>query len=260
MSMRTKADIFRELHNGEEPLLIGNVWNVQSAKIFEKAGFKAIATSSAAVAETLGYSDGENMPFDEYAFVIRRLVAGTTLPLSADIEGGYGREASEVVENIVTLSKAGVVGINIEDSVVSKGKRTIVDRLQFATLIESVCLELRERNIDVFVNVRSDAFLLRLPNAIEETIKRIDAYQSTGADGLFFPCVTVPEEIKALTTHTKLPVNVMCMPELPGFAELKAMGVKRISMGNFFNARIYDQLDKLITETMKSGNFKPVFA
>src|SRR5688572_26143183 len=119
--MKSSFDQFVKLHLQVEPLLIANVWNAQSARLFEKLKFKALATSSAAVASTLGYSDGEQMSFDEYIFVVKRIRAVTSLPLSVDLEGGYGATADEVVPNIKSLSREGVVGINIEDSTIVNG-------------------------------------------------------------------------------------------------------------------------------------------
>src|SRR6187551_2268307 len=124
MNTKNQFETFNALHHQREPLLIGNVWNAQSAKVFEKLNFKAIATSSAAVAETLGYADGEQMSFEEYMFVVKHIARAVPLPLSVDLESGYGLDASDVAENILKLSKAGAVGINIEDSILRNGKRT----------------------------------------------------------------------------------------------------------------------------------------
>src|SRR3954467_4179865 len=110
--MSTLAKQFRELHTMQEPLIIGNAWNAQSAKVMQAAGFKAIATSSSAVAETLGYEDGENMPFDEYLFVVRRICASVDIPFSVDMEGGYANSISGIVDNIERLHDEGVSGVN----------------------------------------------------------------------------------------------------------------------------------------------------
>lgn len=111
---------FKQLHHQSAPLLIGNVWNAQSARVFEKLGYKAIGTSSAAVAESLGYADGQAMSFEEYTFVITRIVKSSALPLSVDLESGYGNDASEIVKNIRVLQSLGVAGVNIEDSAIKK--------------------------------------------------------------------------------------------------------------------------------------------
>lgn len=250
---------FKELHDQQEPLLIGNVWNVQSAKKMEDLGFKALGTSSYAIAETLGYADGEEMSFDEYLFITKRIAAAVSTPLSVDLEAGYGKTVAEIVANIKELNKIGVSGINIEDSVVEQGVRTIVDAESFAQKIKAVAEELSKENIKIFINLRSDVFLLGLPDALAEAKRRISIYETTGIHGLFFPCVTKIEDIEALTKATKLPINVMCMPDLPDFNKLQNADVKRISMGNFLNNKIYQYLGSEVEKVLKNQNFSSVF-
>lgn len=250
---------FKDLHNQVAPLLIGNVWNAQSAKVLENLKFKAIATSSAAAAETLGYNDGEEMSFDEYLFVIRRIAASTALPLSVDLEAGYASDATGVVANIKALVKAGVVGVNIEDTLVANGKRSIRDTDQFVAFLKDIVESLKTAGIEVFLNIRSDVFLLGLEDPAHQAVSRIHAYQSTGIDGLFFPCITRLEDIKTITKATTLPVNVMAMPGLPNFAELQSAGVKRISMGNFLNKKVYQHLENRLSEILTQRSFDSLF-
>jgi 2-methylisocitrate lyase-like PEP mutase family enzyme len=250
---------FSDLHSGAEPLLIGNVWNVQSARVFEKAGFKAIATSSAGVAESLGYQDGEEMSFEEYFFIVQRIKKSTPLPFSVDLEAGYGKDTAQVVENIKKLQRIGVAGINIEDSVVKDGKRTLLEARDFAKKIEDIVVKLIAQKIDIFINVRSDTFLLGLENASKLAVERVKVYEKTGVHGLFFPCVTKLENIRSLVTATDLPLNVMCMPELPDFKSLKEAGVKRISMGNFLNRSVYKNLEDHVHAILSDGSFKRLF-
>lgn len=250
---------FNELHQQEEPLLIGNVWNVQSAKVFENNNFKAIATSSAAVAETLGYADGEEMSFEEYLFVIKRITNSVSIPLSVDLEAGYGKTVPEIVENLKKLHELGVCGVNIEDSYIQDGKRIIADAEGFATKIKAITAALSEAKIELFINLRSDVFLLGLNNALAEAQKRIPLYEGTGAQGLFFPCVTKTEDITALTTTSSLPINVMCMPTLPDFITLKNAGVKRISMGGFLNKNAYRFLETETQTILENNSFATVF-
>jgi len=257
--MKNNFQKFKELHTQSEPLLIGNVWNVQSAGKLENLGFKAIGTSSYAIAETLGYADGEEMSFDEYLFIIKRIAATAKVPLSVDLEAGYGKTTAEIVANIKELYKIGVSGINIEDSVVEQGARTIVAAEIFAQKIKAVAEELSKENIEIFINLRSDVFLLGLPDALAEAKRRISIYETTGVQGLFFPCVTKTADIEALTKATNLPVNVMCMPDLPDFNMLQNAGVKRISMGNFLNNKIYQYLESEVETVLKNQNFSSVF-
>jgi len=257
--MKLSFDQFVKLHQQDEPLLIANVWNAQSARLFEKLKFKALATSSAAVASTLGYSDGEQMTVDEYLFVVKRIRAITSLPLSVDLEGGYGAIAEEVVSNIKSLSKEGVVGINIEDSTMHNGTRKILDASIFADKLAQISAGLNLAEIQCFINVRCDAFLLGLPDTRDEAIKRIQLYEKQGVHGIFLPCITDLEDIKAAVQSTKLPLNVMCMPALPDFDALRGAGVKRISMGNFLNSYGYSMIEKATNEIIQKKNFSSLF-
>lgn len=251
---------FKSLHEQAEPLLIGNVWNAQSARACEKLKFKAIATSSAAVAESLGYSDGEEMTFEEYVFVIDRIRKATSLPLSVDLEGGYGNDVLAITENLQRLAKAGVAGVNIEDSKMENVSRAIVDATKFSALLADIVEELKSTSTNIFINVRCDAFLLQLPSAREEALARLKLFEHTGVHGLFFPCITAVEDIRAVVSATKLPVNVMCMPALPDFKALKGIGVKRISMGNFYNKDVYAHFERQLQITLENGSFGHLFA
>ena len=257
--MQNQFSYFKSLHESQEPLLIANVWNAQSTRVFEKLQFKALATSSAAVAETLGYPDGQQMSFEEYYSVVTHIVRTTTLPVSVDLEAGYGDTAEETVTNILQLATAGVVGVNIEDSLIQNGKRSLVDAQQFATRLQKIANGLKALNLSVFINVRCDAFLLGVPSPVEEAKRRLSFYEATGIHGLFFPCITALEDIQAMVQATKLPVNVMCMPQLPGFTRLKQAGVKRISMGNFVNQFLYNELKKVGEKIIAQSNFSSLF-
>jgi len=246
---------FSRLHQQAEPLLIGNVWNAQSAVVFEKLKLQALATSSSAVAETLGYADGEVMSFDEYLFVIKRIAASTSLPLSIDVEAGYGKSVDEIVSNIKRLHSLGAAGINIEDSVIEGGTRKMVRAEAFAEKLGQISGALLSLNIHVFINVRCDAYLLGVPDARNEGIRRMELYEEQGIHGHFLPCITNIDDIRASAKATKLPLNVMCMPDLPDFAALKAAGVKRISMGNFLNHAVYQEMEKKMQQVIADQNF-----
>jgi 2-methylisocitrate lyase-like PEP mutase family enzyme len=257
--MENKFEEFLALHKGTEPLLVGNVWNAQSAKAFEQQNFTAIGTSSAAVAETLGYADGEEMSLDAYMFIIERIIASTALPLTVDLEGGYGKTPAEISHNISKLYNIGVSGINMEDSVVSNGKRSIVDAEFFSEKLKEIIKLLKAQNIRMFINVRCDSFLLGVPNALEDALSRLSLYQRAGADGLFFPCISTIADITKITVSTDLPVNVMCIPGLPDFKQLKNAGVKRISMGPFLNKNVYQNLKTSIGKIQNDESFNSVF-
>jgi len=223
---------FRELHQQNEPLLIGNVWDVPSARAYEEVGYQALGTSSAAIAAMLGYEDGEQIPFEELLFIVKRIQSTTSLPLSVDIEAGYASNMTDLISNIKQLCELGVAGINIEDSL-SAGVRGLLPIEALQERLAAISAYLKENQLDLFINARSDAFLLGMPNALDESIKRAAAYAEAGAEGIFLPGIIDANDIGDFVKTSTLPLNVMTLPGLPDVADLTRLGVKRISMGNF---------------------------
>ena len=250
---------FKNLHNQDKPLLIGNVWDVPSTKTAERLNVQAIGTSSSAIASILGYNDGEEMEFSELEYFVKRIALNTNLPLSVDLESGYSRKPKEIVNHIKRLTKLGVVGINIEDSVVLKEKRILLDANDFAKTLTEIKEHLEKENIDILINVRIDTFILLQENVIGETIKRIHLYQNAGANGIFTPCIEKENDIKTIVNSTNLPINVMCMPNLPNFEILTKLGVKRISMGNFLFDKMYDKFEETVQTVINQNSFKSIF-
>lgn len=257
--MKNRFDEFLALHHSNDLLHVGNVWNAQSAKVYETLGFKVVATSSAAVAESIGFSDGEEMPIEDYLFVIRRIVASTNAIVTVDLEGGYGRSVAEISSNIKRLYDLGVSGINIEDSVVTDGARSIRDAREFARQLSQIAEQLNRADVKMFINLRTDSFLLGLPNALEDALERISIYQETGVHGLFLPCITQISDIQKITTSSKLPVNVMCMPQLPPFDELQKAGVRRVSDGPFLNMHVYKMLGEVMSRINAENSYNSLF-
>lgn len=254
-----KYNTFKNLHHQDSALLLGNVWNTQSALGFQKLGFKAIGTSSAAIATSLGYEDGEKMPFEDLLRIVKNIQSKINIPLTVDIESGYSRNTSEIINNIISLQKMGVVGINIEDSI-TNSKREIVNAQEFGKILQSIKSHLSKNNIEMFINVRTDFYIIGLANPFEETIKRIKIYEEFGADGIFVPCIVAENEIQQVVESTTLPINVMCMPDLPDFNHLEKLGVKRISIGPFLYNSMIDKLEKSIIEITKNKSFNSIFA
>jgi len=251
---------FKELHKQEKPILICNVWDVVSAKAAVNLGYQVIGTSSGAIASMLGYEDGEEMSFSELEYIVKRISQSVKLPLSVDLEAGYSRNPDEIVTHIQSLSDLGVVGINIEDSLVENGNRTLLDADIFEKILNEVCSKLKNKGIEMYVNVRTDTFLLGCSNPVKETVTRAKKYQAAGADGLFVPCIVQEEDIQNLTKEIPLPLNVMCMPELPDFERLHNLGVKRISMGNFVFNKMEQQVKKELQHIQQSNSFTSLFA
>ncbi|MBD1583141.1 isocitrate lyase/PEP mutase family protein [Pseudoalteromonas sp. S16_S37] len=250
---------FKELHTQVQPLLLCNVWDVPSAQIAQELGFAAIGTSSAAIANVLGKQDGEEVCFAELLNVVAAIAQHSSLPLSVDIEAGYADSPQEVANNIIKLAKLGVVGINIEDSTVANGQRTLVDAEKFAHKLSAIKAQLTQAQVDIFINVRSDTYLLNVEKPLEASLHRAALYQQAGADGLFYPCLHLATDIQAITSVTTLPINVMCVPELVDFDTLKNLGVKRISMGNFVHQAMLSSFKATLTAITASGAFTTLF-
>jgi len=261
MTKTTKAKHFTSLHQQASPLMICNVWDVASAKTAEQMGFNAIGTSSAAIASMLGYADGEHMAFEELLFIVKRIATCSNLPLTVDIEAGFSDKPSITASYIKALVEVGVVGINIEDSKVNKadGVRTLIAAGSFAAFISAIKKMLVKASINVFINVRTDTFLLGIEEAEKETHKRAALYQTAGVDGLFVPCIVEEGAIEAVVANTNLPVNVMCMPDLPNFGSLLKLGVKRISMGNFLFDALQTDFSARLSKIQQEKSFHSLF-
>lgn len=258
--MSTPYQKFTSLHAANELFLLPNAWDARSAIMFQESNFPAVATSSAAVANSLGYEDGENMTFDDYTFVIRRILSSINVPLTVDIETGYGNSDLEIAENVLHLADLGVAGINIEDSVIQKSGRSLKDAAAFAKTISFIKNKLQARGVDLFINVRCDTYILNVGNKQQDTIHRLKLYNESGADGIFLPFIRDEKDIASAIENSKLPLNVMCVPNLPDFDTLNKLGVKRVSMGPFLFHKVYAGINQLSNEILSAGTFSPVLA
>lgn len=255
----TKIENFRKLNQSNDILHIGNVWDVKSALIFEKQNYKALGTSSFAIANSLGFKDGEELSFETLLTIVKQIISKVNIPLSVDIEAGYSRDTNQIIENIISLYEIGVVGINIEDSIVINGDRVILDKNDFATILKNIKRALEEKGIDIFINARTDYFIMGLDNPLEETIKRVKLYEQNGVDGIFVPCMVDIGDIKEVVTYTTLPVNIMTMPNLPSFDSLEQAGIKRISQGVFIYNSLMESFENKLETINNDNSFKSLF-
>lgn len=258
--MSSNFSSFHALHHTGHLFLLPNAWDARSAALFEQQQFPAIATSSAAVATSLGYADGEGMPFDDYFFVIRRILSAVKIPLSVDLEMGYGKTPQAIGDRVLQLWEAGVAGINIEDSLIDDGTRVLGDAAAFADTLAFIKRNLAAKQARLFINVRCDTYLLNVAGKQAATQQRLALYEAAGADGIFLPCITDPADIAAAVESTRLPVNVMCVPGLPDFSQLQELGVKRVSMGPFLFNNVYDRIGALAANIQTTQSFAPVFS
>jgi 2-methylisocitrate lyase-like PEP mutase family enzyme len=250
---------FTHLHRGPAPLLLANCWDVQSARVMEAAGYPAIGFSSHALSTALGYEDGENLPFDLLLRMTKRVTGTINIPFTVDMEGGFSRSIVGLLENVDQIHDAGAAGINLEDTIAGTS-RSFQPAKEFAKTIEAVANHLSSTNRKLFLNIRTDAFLLDIPTALPETLTRIRVYESTGANGIFVPCISNPDDIQQLVEATALPVNVMAIPGLPTPATLQQLGVKRISMGPFLFSKVYEQAAALAKKVYLENDLSPILS
>ncbi len=256
--MSTNFEQFKALHYAPDLLVLPNVWDAKSALLFEEKAFPALGTSSAAVANSLGYDDGEKMPLDDYLFVIKRILACVKIPVTVDFEMGYGKNPAAILSNLLKLCELGVAGINLEDSTIINGKRILQNGHAFADTITYLKNKLDAEGAALFFNIRCDTYLINLKNKQEESTLRLPLYESAGADGVFLPCISQEADIVEALKSTKLPLNVMCIPGLPDFNGLRALGVKRASMGPFFLNKTYQKATELLQKVVEKQSFAPL--
>lgn len=242
-------ETFYQLHHQQKPFIIANAWNVKSAQVIENSGFEAVATSSGAIANSLGYEDGEKIPFSELLYIIKRIKSCINIPLSVDFERGYTNDLDQLNGNIQQLIDAGVVGINIEDA---QGEDIYLKKLT------SIKNYLTKSNQQLFINARTDAFLQKLDEPLDKTLKRAALYANAGADGLFVTGVQDTDIINEITSTVKLPVNVVGVPKLAAVQTLAACGVKRISMAVFLYRATYNHLEKVAKAVITEQSFAPL--
>jgi 2-methylisocitrate lyase-like PEP mutase family enzyme len=212
---------FTKLHQQNDILILGNVWDAQSAKIAESSGFQALGSSSHAIANSLGYADGEQIPVDDLLFMIERIVKSVKLPVSVDFESGYSDDPDQVAKYVKQLTDLGVVGINIEDGKVVKSVR----KLGKSNLLADKIAAIKAMTKNVFINARTDTYTTKHESALEETIKRAQIYSQAGADGLFVPLAESKEDIEQIVTATTLPLNLFLTDKLPKAAILGEIGM-----------------------------------
>jgi 2-methylisocitrate lyase-like PEP mutase family enzyme len=229
-----KAEQFRALHVPGKPLVLFNAWDAGSAKAILKSGAKAIATSSWAVADANGFADGEHIPLSLAIDNLRRIVRATDLPVTFDLESGYGDAPDVAAENIRLAIDAGAIGCNLEDSFPASGElRKTVDQ---AERIRRARQSADAAGIRFFINARTDVFFQKSAEKhdeamMAEALDRARRYAEAGADGLFAPGLVNISLIGRLAEASPLPVNIMVSDATPSLTALARSGVARVSHG-----------------------------
>lgn len=250
-ALATKAEQLRALHHTGTPLVLPNAWDVASAKAFAKAGYPAIATTSGGVATSLGWKDGEDIPPEEMFAAVARIARAVDVPVTADLEAGYGLAPRELVERIV---EAGAAGCNIEDSDHRNGG--LVDAEAQAERLAAIVEAARAAGAPLVLNARVDTFLPRpgaLPpgEALAEGIRRGRLYRDAGADCLYPIFLADDAAISAFVCETGAPVNVFYREGVPQLARLAEIGVGRVTFGTGLHRAAIEHAVKLVAEAQK---------
>ena len=231
MDQRAKAKRFLELHTSGRLLVLPNAWDAGSARIFEHAGFQALGSTSAGVALSLGRPDGERVSRAEMLEAVRRIAGAVAIPVTADLEAGYGPTVGDAVETARGAIAAGAVGMNFEDST---SDDRLVDAAAQVERIRAIKKLAEAEKIAFVLNARTDVFLLQIgepAGRFDEAVRRANAYRQAGADCLFVPGVTDADTIGRLVRAIKGPLNVLTGRGTPPTAELERLGVARVSIG-----------------------------
>ncbi|MEV0410038.1 isocitrate lyase/phosphoenolpyruvate mutase family protein [Streptomyces sp. NPDC050448] len=251
--MTTTVDLarrFAELHDPAAPLALANAWDVVSARLVEAAGAPAVATTSAGVAWSLGAPDGDALTRDRALDLVARVAAAVAVPVTADIEGGFGADPAGVAETVTGVLAAGAVGINIED-----GTRPAAEHAERVAAARAAA---DTAGVPLYVNARIDTFLFGLgeeASRLDETLARAAAYLRAGANGIFVPGVTDPATVTELVKGIDAPLNILVGPGAPSVAELGALGVARVSLGSSVASAAYDVVRRAAEELIAGGTY-----
>jgi 2-methylisocitrate lyase-like PEP mutase family enzyme len=246
------ARVFRELHQ-EGLLLLANAWDAGSAHLIESLGAKAIATTSAGVARSHGYRDGNLLPVPLLAATVAEIARVVNVPITADVEGGYSDDLIAVGDAVARVIEAGAVGINVEDG--GGDPELLCAKIERA---KGAGVRL---GVDLFVNARVDVYLRNLAppeRRLDETLARAERYRAAGADGIFVPAVTGAAEIRAIASAVRLPLNVLVWPGLPPASELQALGVRRLSAGSWIASAAFAQAASRAAAFLRTGDPGPL--
>lgn len=261
MTQKEKADLFLKFHHDKEILTILNTWDPGSSKLVEACGFKVIGTTSMGIAASLGYPDCQKISSHEMLEAIKRIVEKVSLPVTADVEGGYGNNTKEIVDFIREMITTGIVGINIEDSV--NRDPNLLDKAEFCERITAIRELSDSTGFHLVINARTDVFLASSghpEDRLKESITRGNMYKEAGADCIFVPSVWEAEKISVLVKEINSPINILSNPTNgtglpPSIGELEEIGVARLSVGSSLMKSTLALIKKVADEVINTGRY-----
>jgi 2-methylisocitrate lyase-like PEP mutase family enzyme len=252
LDLDTQAALARQfaaLH-GTPPLVLPNAWDAGTARLVERAGAKAVATTSGGVDWSLGLPDGGGMDRERVARVLRDIVRVVSVPVTADIETGYGETLDELAATIQLVLEAGVVGVNLEDS----GGDPLYPPEEMADRIRTARATADDFGVPLFINARTDVYFGGSGER-DDALNRASVYTEAGASGIFLPGVFDLDLLRDLTAAIELPVNVMVGPRSAPIADLAAAGVRRASIGTRLLLSAYAHIEQAARELLEQGTY-----
>jgi 2-methylisocitrate lyase-like PEP mutase family enzyme len=255
--LSAKAERLRALHEPGQPVVFVNAWDCASARVVEKAGAPAIATTSAGVAFAQGYPDGQRISPERMLEAVARICEAVSVPVTADLESGYGDSVESLDRTVAGMLDAGAVGLNLEDHSGAATDPLVEPELQLDK-IRAVREAGERRGVRIVLNARTDSYLRGLGSSeemFEETIRRGESYRDAGADCIFVPGVVDPAVIGEIVRRLRCPVNVLAVAGSPPIAELARLGVARVSLGSGPMRAAMTVVRRLAEEVAAKGTF-----
>jgi 2-methylisocitrate lyase-like PEP mutase family enzyme len=256
-----KAERFLQFHHADEILVLLNSWDVGSSRLIEASGYKAIATTSMGMAASLGYPDCQVMQLSEVIETITGIVNGVQVPVTVDLEAGYGSTTEEIVDSVRKVIATGIVGMNIEDSI---GLSPIlIDEGEFCERISAIRALSDSLGFHLVINARTDSFYTSSSSPREklsESIRRGNKYRDAGADCIFVQPVWEREVIATLVKEIDAPINILANPGIgagmpPSVSELQDLGVARVSLGSGLMKATLAVIKKVADELSAKGTY-----
>ena len=258
---KEKAELFLKYHHAKEILVLLNSWDIGSSKLIEASGYKAIATTSMGVAASLGYPDCQVITLSEIIQVTTGIVKAVHVPVSVDIEAGYGNDLNEIIDSVKKIIATGIVGVNIEDSL--DLNPALIDEKEFCERISAIRALSDSLGFHLVINARTDSFYVSSGSQREklsESIKRGNEYREAGADCIFVQPVSDKETISTLVKEINAPINILANPTIgagvtPSISELQDLGVARVSLGSGLMKATLALIKKVADELFEKGTY-----
>jgi 2-methylisocitrate lyase-like PEP mutase family enzyme len=258
---KEKAELFLKFHQDKEILVLLNSWDIGSSKLIEACGFKAIATTSMGIAASLGHPDCQVIQLSEMIEAITGIVNGVQVPVTVDIEAGYGNNINEIIDSVKRIIATGIVGINIEDSI--ELNPVLIDEIEFCERISAIRALSDSLGFHLLINARTDSFYTSSGSPREklsESIKRGNKYREAGADCIFIQPVWEKETIATLVKEINAPINILSNPGIgaglpPSVRELQDLGVARLSLGSSLMKATLALIKKIADELSEKGTY-----